>query len=202
MILLLYIIAYNILFSIFEVCKRKGILSANTTRSIIHIGSALIALTFPLYLPLWQIVVLCGIFFILLIISKYASIFKGIHDAGRKTLGEIYYPIGIAILALAFLPHNIRGYDIAVLVFGISDVAANLIGSHLGKNNFRIFGGEKTIEGTLSFFLSAVIIMLAFGINLGEAVAFSLLTAIAESLSPYGTDNITVPAVIAILLRL
>jgi phytol kinase len=196
----IYILIYGLLFLIFEIIKRAKILSVDSTRSIVHTSSALIACTFPLYLSLTHIIFISCFFFIFLIISKYITLLESIHNVERKTWGEVYFPLGIAIIAWSFLPDNILNYEIAILIFGISDVLANIVGKHYGSHPLKFLGCTKTIEGSSAFFISIFAILIIFKISPLTAIFISLVTTISEFISPYGSDNLTVPIVTSILL--
>ena len=199
---IIYILIYGLLFLSFEVLQKTTFLSSGATRRMIHITSALIALSFPKHLTLNQILFICLFFLVFLLVSKRIALLESIHKVERKTWGEIYFPIGIALMAWAFLPAHVRNYEITVLIYGISDVSANLIGTHYGKHSFSIFKCKKSWEGSTAFFISIFIILTIFRISLPIAAGISLVTTLAEGFSPFGLDNLTIPMVISILFAL
>ncbi len=198
--ILIYTFLYCFSFFILEVIKRKKILSTNSTRRIIHLGAAMIAFTFPLFLSLSQILIVSFVLLLIMIFSKYTSLLSHIHTVERKTWGEIFYPLGIMIAALSFLPSNPGSFGIVILILGISDLLANIIGTHCGSKYFNIFNGKKTIEGTVAFLVSTFIILLIFKISIPLAILISLAASAVEFLSPYGSDNLTIPVVVSALL--
>jgi phytol kinase len=198
--ILIYTFLYCFSFFILEVLKRKKILSANSTRRIIHLGAAIIAFSFPIYLSLAQALIMCFIILMIMSFSRSISLLSHIHAVERKTWGEIFYPLGMMVVVLLFLPHNPVNYRIVILILGISDLLANIIGTHWGSKYFILFGGKKTIEGTLAFFVSIFVILLAFKIALPIAILISLVTSLVEFVSPYGSDNLTIPIVVSGLL--
>ena len=195
---------YGFLFFVLEVLKRKKILTANATRRIIHIVSVFIAYTFPYYLSLLEILILCSTFLIFLIFSKNVSLLESIHKVERITWGEIFFPIGIAVASVFFLPGNIYNYTIVLSILGISDLLANIVGMYFGTHSFAIFKCKKTLEGSMAFLLSSLLILLIFNINLPilTLVLISIVVSIVEFLSPYGSDNLSIPIVLSILLLL
>lgn len=195
-----YIFIYGLLFLSFEILQKNTFLSTGATRRIIHISSALIALSLPKYLTLGQILFICIFFLVFLIISKRMALLESIHKVDRKTWGEIYFPLGIAIMALSFLPAHVKSYEIAVIIYGASDVLANLIGTLYGTHAFSIFKCKKTIEGSIAFFISTLAILVIFNVSLPMAAFISLVTTLVEGISPYGSDNLTIPIVVSILL--
>lgn len=200
--ILIYTFIYCFSFLSLEVLKRKKILSSDSTRRIIHIGAAIIAYTFPLYLSLQQVLIICFIILGIMIFSRYKSLLSHIHKVDRKSWGEIFYPLGIMIVAISFLPNDIASFRIVVLVLGVSDLLANIIGTHLGSHSFQVFKCRKTIEGSFAFFVSTLIILLIFKINPLVAVFISVIATFVEFFSPYGSDNLIVPIIVSVLLIL
>ena len=115
-------------------------------------------------------------------------------DKKKKNLSGATYVFLSALISVLIFPKVIFLTAFTVLI--ISDTSAALIGRRFGKHQFL----AKSLEGTLAFFVSAVIVVLVtpkilyvpaeyyFGIL---AVA---LGAIAENIS-YGwaDDNMTIP---------
>jgi dolichol kinase len=200
--ILIYTFIYCFSFFSLEVLKRKQILSSDSTRRIIHIGAAIIAYTFPFYLSLQQVLIICFILLGIMIFSRYKSLLSHIHKVDRKTWGEIFYPLGIMIAAISFLPNDIASFRIVILILGVSDLLANIIGTHLGSHSFEVFKCKKTIEGSFAFFVSTLIILLIFQINPLVAVFISMIATFAEFFSPYGSDNLIVPIIVSVLLIL
>lgn len=195
-----YISIYGLLFLSFEILQKTAFLSTNATRRTVHVSSALIALSFPQYLTLGQIIFLSFFFFIFLIVSKWMALLESIHKVERKTWGEIYFPLGIAIIAWAFLPAHVKSYEIAILIYGISDVLANIIGTYFGSHSYAVFKCKKTIEGSIAFFVSIFAILSIFKVSLPLAAGISLVTTLVEGFSPYGIDNLSIPVAVSILL--
>lgn len=200
--ILIYTFIYCLSFLLLEILKRKQILSSDSTRRIIHVGAAIIAFTFPFYLSLQQVLIICFILLGIMIFSRYKSLLSHIHKVDRKTWGEIFYPLGIMIVAISFLPDNIASFRIVILILGVSDLLANIIGTHLGFHSFEVFKCRKTTEGSIAFFISTLIILLIFQINPLIAICISLIASFAEFFSPYGSDNLIVPIIVSVLLIL
>lgn len=198
--ILIYTFIYCFSFFSLEVLKRKNILSVNSTRRTIHLGAAIIACTFPMYLSLPQVLILSFILLGIMILSKYHSLLSHIHKVDRKSWGEIFYPLGIMISAISFLPSDIDGFRIVILILGVSDLLANIIGTHLGSHSFEVFKCRKTLEGSIAFFVSTLVILLVFQISPLIAVFIAVIATLTEFFSPYGSDNLTVPIIVSALL--
>ena len=88
----------------------------------------------------------------------------------------------------------------SILIMSYSDTAAAIIGKKYGKT--KIF--NKTLEGSLAFFLSSLIIVLAIypEINLALGLIAISLATLVESLPIKIDDNLTVPLTLAIILSI
>ena len=108
----------------------------------------------------------------------------------------------IWIVALAIVP----------MVYG--DGFAALIGQKFGKLKYTVFGGQKSIEGSLTMFVittvMSVFVWMVFAsigctmpqFNIVYIISISAVATACEALSYGGIDNLTVPAVTSILYYL
>ena len=98
------------------------------------------------------------------------------------------------------------------MVYG--DGFAALIGQKFGKVKYKVFGGEKSLEGSLTMFVvttvMSVFVWMVFStigypmpnFNLFAILGISAVATICEALSYGGIDNLTVPALTSILYYL
>ena len=105
-------------------------------------------------------------------------------------------------MALAIVP----------MVYG--DGFAALIGQKFGKVKYTVFGGTKSLEGSLTMFVitsvMSVFVWMVFTsigctmpeFNIVYILMISAVATICEAFSYGGIDNLTVPAVTAILYYL
>ena len=103
------------------------------------------------------------------------------------------------IVALAIVP----------MVYG--DGFAALIGQKFGRVKYTIFGGTKSLEGSLAMFVvtsvMSVFVWMVFAsigctmpeFNIVNIIAISAVVTICEAVSYGGIDNLSVPAVTSIL---
>jgi dolichol kinase len=190
--------AYGLLFAAIEVFKRRTSIPATRTRKATHLGSALLSLGLPTYLEPHWIVLLSLSFTAVLFISKSQHILTSIHNVPRKTWGEVYFPLGIALsAALVFWGPWTTGVDrdnafqFGMLVLGLLDVAAELGGSLPSPTLW--FG--KTLSGSLSFMLAGIMLFLACGLPFSpEMLAAVLGLTASESLLGRGLDNLALPS--------
>ena len=111
-----------------------------SVRKILHAGSGLLTLSFPfLFNDLWPVLLLTGATAILIAALKFAwwhrRLGRVVNDVKRTTLGEIYFPIAVAIvfwLACGQSPL----YRIPMLVLTLADATGALIGLRYGQIHF------------------------------------------------------------------
>lgn len=185
--------------------EKKNRLSSEGTRKLIHIGvsnwwfiamyffeSGLIAAIVP------------SIFVVVNYVSYKKQLISGMErDGDVKDLGTVYYAISLLILAV--WTFNINRPEIGavgILVMGYADGLAAVIGVKYGK--IRILG-RKTLEGTLTTFVVAfiVIFLLTSGFDISltvfQILIISLAATVLELVTPLGLDNLSVPMVTALI---
>ena len=136
-----------------------------------------------------------GLFFYAGIWTILIAIFASIAPAGNPKFF-------IWIVALAIVP----------MVYG--DGFAALIGQKFGKVKYSIFGGTKSLEGSLTMFVvtsvMSVFVWMVFAsigctmpeFNIVYILAISAVATACEAFSYGGIDNLTVPAMTSILYLL
>ena len=82
---------------------------------------------------------------------------------------------------------------------------AAIAGERLGRRRYHILSSARSLEGSLAMFAaSALATFAALGAFSPAGAALAALTALAatlaEAASPWGIDNLTVPAVSALVL--
>ncbi|MEZ5012660.1 MAG: hypothetical protein R2794_00050 [Chitinophagales bacterium] len=208
---LLLATAFIVLFGIAEIMYHTFSVPAETTRKIVHVGTGLLTLLFPVYISdHWFVLALCSSFFILLWASQHKGWFPSIHAVDRETVGGLMFPIIVYGCFLLFKQFGeMHMYYIPILILTFSDTCAELAGKKWPLKKYHFGGSQKSIGGSLAFFISALIIAFLFlqsnaHVPLLNLILYStsiaVCTTIAEGLSGKGYDNLTIPAVTAILL--
>lgn len=135
----------------------------------------------------------------------------GITEEGHH-LGLVFYAISYTVLAFFFAS---KTYVMAagILPMAYGDAFASIVGEKYGKTKFRLLA-NKSVEGSAAmFFFSfssyalslaffSMFYSFAFFDKVFSAVIVALVATVAESVSPLGFDNLTVPAfsVLALVL--
>lgn len=191
-------------FILIEIIQRITKMRSEISRKIIHVVSALIVAALPRWLSFSQIAVLAMIFILTMSVSKNRNIFKSIHQVERKTIGEIWFPVGV--LASALLFPSAKVFSSSILILGLADTTAEVIGRKYGKHHYKSYCSSKTIEGSAAFFvMTALILILLYGISadvLRVALFVGIGVTTAEALSTNGLDNLSIPIVCGALLTL
>lgn len=144
-----------------------------------------------------------------LYLSFRFEILKAIEDEGASP-GSVLAPLSLALL-LSLIGARSPGIAAASSLSLAGDAAAALVGRRLGTRRFHVFGHSRTMEGTLALFLvasasMAPVLGILGGLDWHQAVAFALIAgtvaASVETISVYGSDNLTVPLSVAATLLL
>ncbi|MFP4116358.1 MAG: diacylglycerol/polyprenol kinase family protein [Candidatus Aenigmatarchaeota archaeon] len=114
----------------------------------------------------------------------------------RPYFGALIFMLAIGLTFLIF-PQGAA--ILAVLILSISDSASTLVGIHLGTVELP-HNPDKSLEGSIAFFLTATVIAIFFAAPMG-AVLIASLGTLAESL-PRIDDNFSVPVTVALVFLL
>ena len=179
------------------------LLSNEGSRKFIHIGVSnwwIIAMIF--FNSNIYAAIVPGLFVIVNYISYKKQVFKAMErDGSKNDLGTVYFALSLLILALITFKNTEFSYigALGILVMGYGDGLAAIIGVKYGKHKFKVFGNEKSLEGSLAMFVFSFVVSvsLLYTFNPINVILFSLIVAILstilEAFSPYGLDNLTVP---------
>ncbi len=192
-----------------EVLWRKARIRGEFARKFVHIMAG----SFIAFLPFWVSygwISLLAVGFILAnLLNRYTPIFHAIHAITRKSWGDLLF--GFAILITSLLRPSKWLFVGAILQVALADGMAAVIGKHYGDKPYKIFDHQKSIIGTLTFFVSSLLIVLIVLIvgnfNLNVSMGLILIVVptamtILENVCGYGTDNIFLPIGFLILIRL
>jgi len=198
--LIIVFFSYAFLFSIAEILYTKGV-SAKITRKVVHIGGGVVSFFLP-WLVNFETVIIIGIVFSLFLIwSQKRRILNSVHGTKKDSFGAALFPLGLLFCAIIFWNINPVIFQGSVLLVGLSDGIAGLIGEKFGKRKYCLIS-PKTLEGSLSFFVISffilfIIIFIQTGFVELSKISFLLLSALLltfiEGLFGRGWDNFFVP---------
>ena len=184
------------------------LVDATVARKLIHVGVShwwLIAMRFH---TSTAFALVGPVSFVLInaLVYRYHLLSAMEEPDHRRNLGTIYFPISLIVLVmLSFtgpMPKYVGG--IGVLVMGYGDGLASIIGTRFGSRRIPLFGGSKSVAGTLAMGLVSACVVAIFvgrfhahggdpGFLLLSAVSTALVATALELGTPFGMDNLTVP---------
>jgi phytol kinase len=180
-----------------ESAARLFSLKREAARKLVHVLGAAASASLALFLSLNKVAALGVLFFGVLLLVRRYKLVTALYDVTRRTYGELLFPLGVSAAALiAKTPHV---YIAALCIIGLADTAASIVGRRYGRR--PIAGARsKSFEGSAAFFLVTCGILLSLFHATVYLFAVSVLLTIAEAYSDHGSDNLTVPALAAVLL--
>jgi phytol kinase len=172
-------------------------------RKIVHIGTGnVILIAWWLDIPAFLGIAAAILASIITLLSYFFPILPGINSVGRQSLGTFFYSVSIGILVATFWYLQQPQYAaLGILIMTWGDGLAALVGQRFGKHKYKIFGSNKSWEGSLTMtfvsFLITMLILVATQGNFWQIWAISIIVAIVatilEAFSFLGIDNLTVP---------
>jgi phytol kinase len=192
-----------------EFLQKQRIIRLETTRKTIHVVHGLSVAIWPFFVH-WEIIIAVEVLFILLVaLAKRYNWFESQHGIDRLSWGEFFFPIGI--IAAIFLEPTRWIFVTAILHLTLADALAAMVGKGVKKpHNYMVFGNKKSLEGTLAFWVTSVLITGAALLIVEPyfpAVGYGLIIAVLpimatllENVGVYGSDNLLVPVFVTALL--
>src|SRR4030095_3000278 len=83
--------------------------------------------------------------------ERYGGIIGGV---ARQSWGEIYFPVAVGLL-FYFSKGDSLLYAVPILILSFADALSALIGTRHGRLRFSTDDGQKSIEGSATFFVVA-----------------------------------------------
>lgn len=182
------------------------------TRKTVHVGGGLLAMAFPwVFGSPVTVVLLCVLVGAVLVIGGRLGFLTAVTGVERRSRGEIYHPIAIALLFLLGRERPIF-YIVSLWTLVVADAAAALLGRSYGRHTYAVQDDRKSVEGSIGFFFVAFLgihlpLLLFTGMSREATVVVSLQLALLltcfEAISMQGADNLVVPlATYYLLLKL
>jgi dolichol kinase len=196
-------------------------ISRKSSRKFLHVMIGNLPLIIPFFsynsFPLNFPFLVAAPFILVTFLASPYSPWRGVYEKMKSLsditeeghqLGLVFYAISYTLLALFF---SAKPYVVAagVLPMAYGDASAALIGEKYGKRTYRVFA-RKSLEGSITMFLASFIsfavslvffsVLYLFPVSkmMLAALGVALVATLAESLSPLGFDNITVPILSAL----
>lgn len=198
------------IFLITEFLHRKKLAHSEINRKIIHIFGGFIASILPLILPRWIVIFLMLVATLIILIEKKINFLPALHSVIRRTSGEVLFPLGIALIIL--IEPQAWKITYGILIMGVSDAMASIIGIKWGKKKYSTFGKHtKTYIGSFTFFICTFAIGVT-GLIIGEdfiisqtllpATLSAIILTLVEAGSSNGLDNLLLPISATLIMRI
>jgi phytol kinase len=181
-------------------------------RKIIHIGTGnVILIAWWLSIPAWAGIGASILFSLVTLLSYRLPLIPDINNIGRKSLGTFFYAVSIGVLISGFWQFYPYYAVMGILIMTWGDGLAALIGQRWGTHPYKLWGMQKSWEGSLTmaiatYSISSTILLYVQG-NTWQtwlvSGAIALIATGLEAFSKWGIDNLTVPlgsAIAAFLL--
>lgn len=189
-----------------EVLWRAKLLESEHSRKLIHILVGTFTASWMFFLEGRQIVLLAVAMFAVVLVSRIFGLLSSIHSVKRKTWGELFFPLGIALCAV--ITDSPWVFLAALLHVSLADGLAAIVGSrYIKKHGYKVLKQQKTLVGTLTFFNASLFITLLVVVlapelqgNVLVVMVVPLVATIAENVGLYGSDDLLVPAIVTVLL--
>ena len=195
-IILLYLF---LIFLISIVYKKFNNESREIARKIIHIGiGPLIPIAKFLKIDQNTALIFTVIVLLMVLINYTYKLFPSIEDVERKSYGTVFYCLSLFILIWLFWDKDPYALVAGFFIMTFGDGLAGLIGKSFKSKSWIIFKQKKSLFGTLTMFLTSLIILCSIGnaqqnsLNLNY-FAIACFATVLEQFSILGIDNFIVP---------
>ena len=195
-IILLYIFSIFLISTIF---KKFNSDSKEIVRKIIHIGiGPLIPLAQFLKIDQNAALIFTGIVTLMVFINYNYKLFPTIEDVERKSYGTLFYCLSLFILIYLFWDKNPYSLITGFFIMTFGDGLAGLIGKNFDSKSWIFFKQKKSLFGTLTMFLTSLIIVCSVGYSQENSLNLNYITlafiaTLLEQFSVLGIDNLIVP---------
>ena len=210
------IIVYLYVAVIFVVAEMVLKTRPEVSRKFLHIMVGNMIFAMPFFSDPWVMVwfLTLPITIVLFFLTEYSpiKIENSVTESGHA-LGLFFYA-GIWTVLIAIFSNYLWIVALAIVPMVYGDGFAALIGQKFGKIKYTVFGGTKSLEGSLTMFVvtsvMSVFVWMVYTtigypmpqFNLVAILSISAVATICEALSYGGIDNLTVPGLTSILYYL
>ncbi len=194
--------------------RRPGI-PPEAPRKLVHVAAGAVSLPFPwIFSGPGPVLALCAASIALLVGLRWVPplhrlLGGSVHAVDRRSIGDMLLPLAIAALFLLRQGNPVL-FVAPVAVMALADGAAALVGLRYGLSPYTTTEGSKSWEGSVTFFLLAVIgtlvpLLLLTDVGHAEMLLIALLVGVIgcaiEASAWYGLDNLLVPLGVYALLQ-
>jgi phytol kinase len=200
-----------------EVLRRLGRRPPEFTRKFIHIGVGTWVVGTVLLFQTWYLAIIPPLTFVAInAVSYWQGTFKAMESEARGNLGTIYFPIAFAAIIYYYWSQPVLMVA-SLMPMTWGDAMAAIFGRRYGHYRYSIGRNARSLEGSVAMlfwswiatFLALFIMPYLVGkppinwlLALMYGAAVAVVCTLVEALTPWGLDNLTVPAAAAFMLHL
>jgi phytol kinase len=205
---------FVLLFATLVLVSRTGALPGEGTRKLFHAGSGILTLSFPfIFRDTWPVLLLTGASALLIASVKFVPSLRArfgsvANRVDRTTLGELYFPVSVALLFWLTRGEHPLLFVIPILMLTFADATCALVGRRYGLTPYH--GASKSLEGSVAFVVVAFVcvhVPLLLWTDVGRveslltSATLALLVMVLEGSAWRGLDNLFIPIGGYFLLR-
>ena len=169
---------------------RLKMVSAQTSRKLIHIGVAHWIFFVPLFDSLWVAMMAPVAFVFLNALSQRFRIVKSMEREDKHDYGTVWYALVLSIITyVSFTTQVFTPAFVAMMILGWGDGVATLVGLRVSSPLLR---PGKSLAGSAVVAAAALITGLVFVPSPWLMVQLVLVAVNAELFAPKGLDNVTI----------
>ena len=196
-----------------EVLRKALRLSQGFTRKFIHVAVGMISVPTVLWFSDLRWAIIPPLAFVVINYLDYRfGLIQAMMSSNRSNLGTVYFPLAFAVALIIFWGDpsrpatNPRLIVAALMPLTWGDALAAIVGERFGQHRYTIFGQTRSLEGSVTMLIvSALATWMALGASpsaVAVAVVIALGATLVEAISPWGIDNLTIPAVSTLIIKL
>lgn len=200
-----------------ELIRRAAQRPAEFTRKFIHVGVGMWVVGTVLLFETWYLALIPPATFVVInALSYWRGTIKAMELEARGNLGTIYFPIAFAAVIYYFWSQPVLMVA-SLMPMTWGDAMAAIFGERYGHYRYTVGGRTRSLEGSVAMlfwswittFLALFVMPYLVGkppinwlLALIQGAAVALVCTLIEALSPWGIDNLTVPAAATLVLHL
>ena len=187
-----------------ELAQRRFSVSSYVTRKLVHAAVGTWVLPTIFLFDSWAWAIAPPLTF--LVVNAAAmrrGAFRSIEGDGCRNYGPLFFPIAFAIVLPLYWDDHLKfAAATGILCMAWGDPLASAFGRAFGRRRFAIMGSTKSLEGCAAMFLGSFLAAaFAAGVTADfgpqgvalVAVASAAAATVAEALSFWGADDLTIP---------
>ncbi|MDD7969959.1 hypothetical protein [Roseinatronobacter alkalisoli] len=188
--------------------------SAEVKRKLVHVGTGVYAMGLPWLFPdRWPVYMIIGLTLVMMVMLRMPQISgrlgEAVHSVERRSYGDFLLAISVGLCF--FLADGVAlFYVLPIAVLTLADAAAALAGTAYGTRRFKVEQGDKSVEGTVVFFVITLLVALICLMFLSDLRPLNILTlallvagfgTLVEAQSWRGFDNLFLPLGLLVFLE-